>query len=899
MLQNPTGGSQTGPSTTFPATIAGDRPLLHTKLHVPKCPPSLLPRSRLTAQLHSPPNMSLTLLTAPAGFGKTTLVAEWLQQQTLPAAWLSLDEQDNDPVLFWRYLIAALQEIDNQFGQQALAVLATFPRNPLETVVTFLINDIISHTAGDRALTLVLDDFHWIHNAVIHQSFNYLLQHQPAQLHVVLLTRADPPLSLARLRVDGRLVELRSADLRMTQDEVSTFLTEIMALALPPEDLQLLMEQTEGWAAGLQLAALSLRRRDSSSAKQYLQSFAVIRQHIFAYMMEEVLLLQADDVRQFLQQTAVLRQFCAPLCTAVTGNAEAAKILRQLIADNLFITTLDDEGVWYHYHPLFAEFLRSNLDEPALRECHRRAADWYAEQGMIQDAMRNALAAADYDLMASLLTRTYKTFLATGLLASLQTWLSKIPADYQSPRLRLASAWCRVYEMGDSELEQAIADILADSAASDISFQGEILAVRAVYASLYGSLDQSIAWANEALTLIDEGDFLSLAAAYLALGNTYRNQGKLDAAIDAYTQSYRHFTALGNVIMAQLPLYRIASIQVMQGRLHHAWQTYETLRENAQAAGYEPLIWTGEVFGYLSALFLEWHDLEKAFAYAQQEIELAKLGHTLLGLVDGYLKLAAVCTAQENEDAAREALDLAVETAVPLRSAPINAKVAMHQASLELSWGNLPAADAWAVDHIENRRRNKTRLSPLESQAADLLLAKIWLAQRRVDAVLGLINEILPAFKTGGQVRQLTEALILRSLAYAAQGRETMTKESLIQALELAKPEGYVRVFVENGSALIPLLYQVRYRFPDYVTSLLNNFSAGANPAIPLLDSLTEREREIMELIALGYSNRQIADELFISVGTVKGHINHILSKLNVNNRTKALLRARELNLIS
>ena len=898
MRQSPAGENQFVPSTTLPAIIAGDRPLLHTKLHVPGCTPTLLSRSRLTSKLQSRPNMSLTLLTAPAGFGKTTLVAEWLNQQTLPAAWLTLDEQDNDPVLFWRYLITALQGIDERIGQQALAVLATFPRYSLETVITFLLNDIMNQSTGNEAFILVLDDFHWIHNAVIYQSFNYLLQHQPEQLHIILLTRADPPLSLARLRVEGRLVELRSADLRMTQEEAATFFSEVMEAALPPEELQLLIEQTEGWAAGLQLAALSMRQRDSDGAKQHIQSFARVRQHVFAYMMEEVLIRQTEDVRQFLQQTAVLRQFCAPLCKAVTGNSEAGKVLRQLVADNLFITALDDDEVWYHYHPLFAEFLRSNLDEFTAHECHRRAANWYAEQGLIQDAMRNALSAADFDLLAALLTRTYKTFLATGLLASLQTWLSHIPSDYQTPRLRLASAWCRVYEIGHSELEEIIADILSDSSDSELSFRGEILAVRAVYASLYGSIDQSIEWANEALSLIDAGDHLSLAAAYQALGNAYRNQGKLDVAIEAYTRGQRHFMSLGNVIMAQLPLYRIASIQVMQGRLHHAWQTYETLRENAQAAGYEPLIWTGEVFGYLSDLFLEWHDLQKALDYAKQEIELAKLGHTLLGLVDGYLKLAAVSTAQENKEAAQNALDLAVETAVPLRSPFIHAKVAMHQARLELSWGNLAAADAWAAEYIEDRRHNRTTLTPLESQAADLLLVRIRLAQRRFDLTLELLDDILPTFEKYGHVRRLTEVFVLRSLVHAAQGRESMAKESLIQALELAEPEGYVGAFVENGAALIPLLYQVRHRFPEYVGRLLTAFSAGESPVMPLHDSLTEREREIMELIALGYTNRQIADKLFISVGTVKGHVNHIFSKLDVSNRTQALLRARELNLI-
>lgn len=876
-------------------------PLLHTKLRIPGATPTLLSRPRLTNQLHPRSNGYLTLLSAPAGFGKTTLVTEWVRQQDGAVAWLTLDEQDNDPILFWRYVIAALQMVDNQLGRRTEAALSAINRIPLETAVALLINDIGSASVADNILTLVLDDFHWIHTASIHQSLNYLLQHQPPQLHLLLLTRADPPLSLARLRVEGRLVELRAADLQLTPPEMAAFFTQVMSLSISEADLQLLARQTEGWAAGLQLAALSLRQRSAADAARLVQTFAGVRQHVFAYLMEEVLHHQPEEVRQFLQQTAVLRRFCAPLCAAVTGQAQAAAVLRQLMADNLFITPLDSEGGWYRYHPLFADLLVADMDEAARRECHRRAANWYAEQGFIQDAMRNALEAQDYALAADLLTQSYKTLLAQALLVSLQKWLAALPEAFQSPRLRLAAAWCHVYEGNELQLQQIIAGITHQLPHIDAPFRGEMLAVQAVYASLYGQPDNAIEWATQALALIDPADALSLAAAFQALGNAYRYQGKLDAAIDAYTQGIQQFEKLGNAFMRHLPVYRIASIQIMQGRLHQAWQSYESIRQQAQAAGYEPLILSGEVFGHLSDLYWEWNDLEQAKAYAQQEIDLAQSGHMLLALVDGYLKLAAAQAAQGERAAAREALDLAATTAAQLQAAAVSAQVTMHQARHELAWGNLSAAAAWAHQYAHQRAGGTNSLTPLLAQTADLLLARIWLAQGQIGATLELLQEAVRQFEAIGRIRLVVEANVLRALAWAAQNQETAAQKALSSALAAARQEHYIRVFVENGPALVPLLNRARYLFPDYVSQLLSampSSPASSAPPSAALDSLTMRELEILRLIAQGQSNQQIADTLFISVGTVKGHVNHIFSKLDVKNRTQALVRARELKLL-
>lgn len=888
------------PLTTPESPTFTESPLLHTKLRIPGVTATLLSRPRLTAKLSLQPNGYLTLLSAPAGFGKTTLVVDWIRQQTYPAAWLTLDEQDNDPILFWRYLVAAVQVVDARLGARAQAALAAPARVSLETAVTLFINDLITHLPPDTMLNLVLDDFHWIHHAAIHQSFTYLLQHQPPQLHLLLLTRADPPLSLARMRVEGRLLELRAADLRLTTPEIMAFFTKKMALTISEEAVTVLAQQTEGWAAGLRLVALSLRQQGMADASQLVQTFAGARQHVFAYLMEEVLQQQPEEVRQFLQQTAVLPQFCASLCTAVTGQADAAHILAQLSADSLFITPLDEQGEWYRYHPLFAEMLCVHLDEASQRECHRRAAGWFAGHQYAQDAIRHALAAQDYRLMADLLSQTYKTFLAKGLLVSVHKWFTALPPAYHTPRIRLISAWARVYESSETELHQIIDDITAQLPADpDPALHGEMLAVQAIYASLYGQPDQAIHQANEALPLIDPADFLSKAAAYHALGNAHRYKGELAAALSAYTQAKQQFDIMDNAYMAQLPLYRMAHIQILQGRLHQAWQTYETIRQRALAAGYEPLIAIGEIFGYLSDLCWEWNDLEQAVAYAEQEIELARLGHFLLAQVDGYLKLAAAKAAQGEEPAARQALHQAMETAVPLQAPALLARVALAQAQYDVARGNLAAAAAWAAGYARQRQNGNCPLPPLDAPTAAVLQARLWLAQGQHTAALALLQELMPQFEAAGRLRLVVEANVLQALAWAAQGQAAAARQAIIQALTLARGEGYIRVFVENGAAIAPLLAQVTDLFPDYVPQLLTLLPADGGGAIgPLLDPLTERELEILCLIAQGCSNYQIADRLVISVGTVKGHVNHILSKLDAQNRTQAVARARELELL-
>jgi LuxR family maltose regulon positive regulatory protein len=586
----------------------------------------------------------------------------------------------------------------------------------------------------------------------------------------------------------------------------------------------------------------------------------------------------------------------------VTGQPGAEEILRRLAAENLFLTTLDDQGQWYRYHPLFAEALRAQLDDETRRECHRRAARWYAGEQLMQDAIRNALAAEDYQLMAALLTRTYKDFLARGLLVSLQQWLSALPAEQTSPRLRLAVAWCRVYESNEQELQAIIAQIEPSLTAADEPFRGEMRAVQAVYASLYGDGQRSVPLATEALALAAPDDYLSRAAAYHGMGNAYRARGELDAALAAYGQARQQFAVMGHVFMSQLPLYRSAHLLILQGRLHQALETYESVLRLAEEAGEEPIVLSGEIFGYLSELYCEWNDLEQAAAYARREIELAQTGNMRLALVDGYLKLAVVAGAQGKTSAAREALSGAAAIAARLQAAPLVAQVALSQARLDLDTGNLAAAGRWADDYAGRRGTSACVLAPLVVPSADLLLARIRLAQGHTTLALDLLEEIMHSAGTGGRTRLLVEALLLQALAWHRQKQEAASRKALVRALALGKEEDYVRVFIENGPVLGPLLQQVRHLFPGYVSRLLAALQPGetaeAAGTVPLREPLTAREQEILALIAQGYANREIAETLVLSVGTVKGHVNHIFGKLNVRSRTQALLRAAELNLL-
>jgi LuxR family maltose regulon positive regulatory protein len=918
-------------------------PLLATKLHIPPLRPDFVPRRRLLDRLETGLHRKLTLISAPAGYGKTTLLSEWhasLQGRALSLAWVLLDEQDNDPVRFWSYVLAALERVRPGTTQSAKALLHGLSRpgaaagrdrgGSMQGVLTALVNDLVSaqeEDAPDRSLVLALDDFHTIHAPAIHDSLAFFLEYLPPAAHVVLLTRADPPLPLARLRARDQLLELRVADLRFTADEVELFFNRAMALDLPNDAVSALNARTEGWAVGLQLAALSLQGLDRRQAQRFIGAFEGTNRHVLSYLTEEVLQRQSPEEQAFLLQTSVLPYLTAPLCDAVMGQPGSQAMLERLAGDNLFTTPLDNEGQWYRYHPLFAETLRTRLRQsspdlvPAL---HRRASEWHEGQGALSDAVRHALAAGDPERAAHLVEAGYKRLAMRGELVTLHRWLDALPADLVQarPRLCLAYALALAYsdrrELLERHLQQAEAALAAaaETASAD-AVRGEIAAFRAVFASVNWAGTCSLDLSRQALELLpaarSDEDLWLRVLTLQAQGNCHRFQGEVRQAEKDYAEALAAAQALDSPFLVQAVSNRIGQNQFLQGRLRQAARTFEMAFHQAEHRGGELVRFSAELHAHLARIYTEWDDLEQAQQHAQQSIDLSRQAENHLALLEGYLALAGVQAARGEADAASLALDEAQQLAIGSGVPYLEAEVAAQRAWLSLNLNSSDAPDTgiwqWAETWVAQRTQAANDELPLIlREFQDLILARFWLGQGRPNEALGLLAEIQPAAEAAGRMGTLLQALVLRALASQAQVDGAQARDILGRALALAQPEGYVRTFLDAGASLRFLILDCRLAIAGshqaskallaYVDRLLATFPQADALRSTVQDLLTPRELEIVALMAEGASNQQIAEQLVVTVGTVKGHVNHILGKLGVHNRTAAVARARELGLL-
>lgn len=922
-------------------------PLLQTKLYMPSLRTCLVPRLRLNEYLDRGLQGKLTLVSAPAGFGKTTLVAAWLagrggesgqypvNSELLDTCWLSLDERDNDPTCFWRYLIAALQTADPRIGIAAQTALSHPRLPPLEALITAVLNDL---TAFSYPLLLVLDDYHLITAETIHQSLHFFLTHLPPHAHLLLLTRADPPLPLSRLRAKGQLVELRAHDLRFTLPEIEVFLNQTMGFGLDQKEIETLATRTEGWAAGLQLATLSLQSLEPTAdhgrevhyengRSQFLHAFAGDDRHVMDYLVDEVLNRQPDNIQNFLLQTSILEHLTAPLCDAVIGltigdlrltiepdskpGVASQAILDHLEQANLFILPLDNRRQWYRYHRLFGELLRARLGNPSeqLEVLHCRAAAWYQAHGYTAEAIRHALQAPNFEQAAHLVEQVYQKMALRGELMTLRGWLDALPPAMvkSRPRLSLAYAWASAYSSRYDQLQHALTQ--AEAALPEVDtaeatrLQGEIFALRAVFMSLYGYTRQTQELARQALALVDEEQWLLKALSYQALGNANRLQGQPIAATEAYQQAQAAFLAHGTPFLTLVPLARQGQVQVLQGRLHQAVATFEQVINQAGDHGGESLIMAGESFVHLAGVFYEWDDLVKARECLEKELGLARQGHMVIALLACYLLLARVEQAQNHPEAADAALREGELLAAQYDFPYMTVQTAMVRAWLELCGGHLDSAVSWANTYTTQPRTEA--VPEILWETADLMVARIRLAQGKPDTAWKIVAEIQETAEKNGRLRTILETLVLQTFICQVKGQPHQAEETLRRALRLAEPEGYIRLFVDEGAPLAVLLQRIAvHDHSEYLAELITAASDLRLTIYDLrlaeteLDALTERELEILTRMARGASNQQIADDLVIGVGTVKGHINHILSKLGARNRTEAVARRRELNLL-
>lgn len=898
-------------------------PLLSTKLHIPPRRPSLVPRPRLVARLDQALSSQhrLTLVSAKAGMGKTTLVSEWLHHQERPAQWLSLDESDSDPRRFLGYLLAAL----GQAGLQSRLNHLEAPQlPPAEAVATELINEVASI---GKPFLLVLDDYHLIQNEWIHRAVSFLAEHQPPEMHLVLITRVDPPLPLARLRGRGQITEIRDHDLRFTAEEAARFL-QVMGLELSAGTVSALERRTEGWVVGLQMAAISMRGRTrDDDLAAFLDAFGGTNRYVLDYLTEEVLNQQPPAVQDFLFETSILSRMCADLCDAVrSGFAESSSdspgttmrdsqaILAELERTNLFLTPLDDERRWYRYHHLFADLMQSTLKQrrsvAEVRELHRRASRWHQANGSLEEAMIHAMAAQHFERAASMIDENVVSLLSHSEAPVLLGWIEKLPEPIVRgrPWLDIYRAYTLALSGRPDEAEPLLEDVekrIQPDAPQAAEYMGTIAAIRSYTANLWGDTDRVLELASLAEKQSPEEHLIARGMANYALAVTYWASDDMNSAIVASLKMFEIGKKLDRLLIAVTALCDVASAKKVQGQLHQSQEYYDRAhRWLAERSGLDSRVRCVYEVGWADSL-LQWNQLEAAHEHAVIGIEYCQRFGAPSEMTWGYVTLMRVLQAWGDSEGALAALFQAEQVlqAHRVRQA-LRVELETKRVALWLAVGDVDAARRWAAYCNGGSEREQ------------IALARLSLAEGRASEALHLLEQQQALAEAGGRYGRLIEILGLQALALQAGGRPEEANAALFQALSLGRPEGHVRVFLDLGWPLYKLLEQSLPSAPfagDYVRDLLAAFrqereaqrdpgSEAAplilTPAEALADPLTERELEVLHLLAEGLSNKEIGRRLVIAPSTVKQHLKHIYGKLDVHSRIQAVARGRELALL-
>jgi LuxR family maltose regulon positive regulatory protein len=865
--------------------------ILTTKLQVPPLRSSLVPRPRLIARLNAGRNGKLVLVSAPAGYGKTTLVAEWLAQcdaAALKAAWLSLDENDNDPVRFLAHLIAALRQIDPGLGEATLSMLQAPQPPPPEAVITALINDIASLPTS---FVLTLDDYHVIRELGIHKQLDFLVEHQPPQLHLVVITREDPLLPLARLRARGQMVEIRQEDLRFTLEECADFLHRVMDLNLSPSDIASLERRTEGWIAGLQLAGLSMRGRDDLPG--FIEAFTGSSHYVLDYLVEEVFGRQPADVQDFLLKTSILDRFTAPLCDAVTQQTHSREMLQAFDQGNLFIVALDQSHTWYRYHRLFAELLRQRLravgtiSESAL---HRSACQWFTGEELFPEAIHHALAGEDWGRAAELVSGQSVSMLGRGELITLLGWIKSLPDEAICARPEL----CRDYgwaltltgrlDEADVYLKRA-----EEAARGNDALLGEILVAQAYNRRARGDNPQAIERARRALSLLPQADSLNRGLVALTLGLAYWSCGNLREAEQAFLETDQAAQQSNNPYARLTALTYLGIIQGIYGRLHRA---EELCRRVVELGGHAPPVAPACI--ELGALLYEWNDREAAARQVQMGIELSQRTGNRMIESDGYRTLASLLQAGGDPGAALTALEKMDQLALSHEVTPLTRlRNAACHVQVALAQGDFAGASRWA-EQVTDAADGSLFYPRLGLTSARLLLA-----QGRKNEAARELEGLYETARLAGWDSGMIEVRALQAMA--AEPADAL--HFLEDALRKAQPEGFIRTFTDKGEPMKALLERLKSEGGErkpYILTILAAFggTVKASPSQPMNEPMSERELEILRLLAEGLSNREIAERLVITVGTAKSHVHNILEKLGGNSRAQAVAKARELGLL-
>lgn len=887
----------------------------------------MVSRPRLLERMVQGLGGRLTLVSAPAGFGKTTLLAEWVAGAPAGAGavgWVSLDPGDNDPAVFWSYVLEALLTVRPDLGERSRALLDSPQPPPIESVLTPLLNEI---GATGHPLVLILDDYHVIDAPPVHDGIVFLLDHMPSCMHLVLASRSDPPLALARLRARRELTEVRSADLRFTSDEATAFLNRVMGLELSSTQMAALEERTEGWIAGVQLAALSMQGR--ADMRGFMDGFSGDNRHIADYLVEEVLQGQSERLRSFLLDTSILDRLTGPLCDAVTGREDGMALLEELERRNLFVVPLDDRRQWYRYHHLFADVLRARSaaeDPDRAGTLHRRASEWHEANGTPGEAVHHALAAREPTRAAALIERAWPAMERRNQSATWLGWVRQLPDELVRvrPVLGMGYAWAL---LNGGELEAAEARLrdvehwLASSepgagpeaASGDVvvadeeqleSLPTSLATARAYLAQARGDVPDTIRYARRMLDLLPDEDHFARAPGAALLGLAYWTSGELDAAYRTFGGSMKGLEKAGDPRSAIGGSFILGDIRMAQGRLGEAAAIYD--RSLRRAAEQATAVFPGVAELHLgrSELHRERNDLDAAdqhIASAREVIEHADRPRS------GYrccIAMARIGEARGDLDGALRLLDEAERLHVR-GPVPDVRSIGALKARLLIARGRLEEAGEWAADRGLAADDELAYMREFEHVSlARLLIARYALdrAEPSLHAATGLLERLLEVAEAGGRAGSVIEILMLQALAHQARAAIPQALDPLKRALALAEPEEYFRMFVDEGVAMRDLLrHAVAAGIGGaYARRLLAgcDTAPAGDGATSLARPLTPREVEIMRLIAAGLRTPEISRRLFISPATVKRHIANVYDKLDVSHRVAALARADELNLL-